>query len=536
MNLIKRKIRIVVLISLILGLSACEEQLIEEPISSYATETFFQTVKQANMAVLGVYNVLGEHTTYGKQLSLIFTLDTDEMNMRGTSIGDEKRQISHYSSNPGGTWIRTTWMELWKGIERANICINKIPEMDLYENGTEDQVKLLKRYLGEAKFLRGMIYFDLVRTWGAVPLKTNPTKAGDDLYLERSSIQEIYNLIDQDMKEAAELVPWLSELSTNEERVSKGAVLGIHARACLMMGGYYLDYQDGQLKRLDTYKSYYQKALDLTKRVMESGEHGLNDSYERVFRNYCENIVDNKESMFEIGLYNPEGNSGNCGIIGTYNSPKVNAKSPYGGASSFVNTTPVVYERFSEDDLRRDVAIATYEVLANGSQKELTGKKEWQWAPGKWRRDWHSAGPKDRNNTDINWVILRYSDVLLMRAEAENEINEGPNDEAYGAINLVRERAGIDHIPTGLDKEEFFEALKNERVLELCFEGWRKLDLYRWNIMGETLRSYEAQCKEMYTKAPVIMGTLFDDNKDELLPIPQREIDENTNFQQNWGY
>ncbi len=526
---------IMLLLAFFAMFTACEDELMEEPISQYAAETFFQNPVQANMAVLGVYDILGEADTYGKQLSMIYTTDTDLQHMRGANFSGDKRLICHYNASPGLQWIEKTWLYLWIGIERANVVIAKIPEMDAYTNGTEEDINLLKRYLGEAKFLRGLFYFDLVRNWGTVPIKTIPTKAGDDLNISRAPLSQVYDLIDQDMTDAAELVPWLSEIGTMNERVSKGAVLGIHARICLARGGYYLDL-DGVRKRVDNYQEYYQKAANLTKRVIDSGEHELNSSYEKVFRNYCENVVDSKESMFEVGFFNPEGGTKNSGIIGSYNGPKTHPKSPYGRANSFINTTPVVYNRFSENDLRRDVAIATYEVLEDGSHKERTGKKKWQWAPGKWRRDWHTAAPKNPNNTDINWVLLRYSDVLLMYAEAENEINNGPTTTAYDAINQVRARAGIEDIATGLNKDDFFEAIKNERALELCFEGWRKLDLYRWNILGETLRNYEAECKAMYSKAPIVMGTHFDDNKDELLPIPMREIDENINMVQNFGY
>jgi hypothetical protein len=389
--------------------------------------------------------------------------------------------------------------------------------------------------LGEAKFLRGLFYFDLVRFWGTMPIKTTPTKAGDDLFLSRSPLNEVYDLIDQDMTDAAILVPWLSEIGSMNERINKGAVLGIHARINLARGGYYLDI-DGVRKRVDNYRDYYQKASDLTAQVIASGEHELNSNYEEVFRNYCENIVDGKESMFEVGFFNPEGATTNSGIIGSYNGPKTHPNSPYGRANSFINTTPIVLNRFAENDIRRDVSIATYEVLVDGSHKERTGKKVWEWAPGKWRRHWVKDAPKNPNNTDINWVLLRYSDVLLMHAEAENEINNGPSSAAYEAINMVRARAEVEDIPSGLSKDDFFEVLKDERALELCFEGWRKLDLYRWNILGETLRAYEAECKALYSNAPVVMGINFDDNKDELLPIPQREIDENINFKQNFGY
>ncbi|TKG94241.1 RagB/SusD family nutrient uptake outer membrane protein [Puteibacter caeruleilacunae] len=521
---------------ILMGLVSCEDRLLEEPTSQYAAETFFESTAQANMAVLGIYDVLGESNAYGRNLSVALMMDTDIQHASGTNLNNDKRMVAHYEANPVAGNLESTWLNLWKGIERANVVIQEIPQMDLFEHGSEEEQNTLKAYLGEAKFLRGMLYFDLVRVWGAVPVKLMPTDANDDMMLERASLKEVYDQIDIDMSEAGDLVPWQSEKGVEEERISKGGVLGIHARVCLNRGGYYLDV-DGQKKRVENYKEYYQKAIELTQRVMDSGEHGLENNYEQIFRNYCENKVSTWETLFEVGLFNPEGGSGNTGIIGTFNGPSVHADSPYGRANSQVKTSPVFYAKFSSEDLRKDVAVARYKVLADGSKKELTSDKdEWGWAPGKWRRDWHTAAPKNVNNTDINWVIIRYSDVLLMHAEAQNEINEGPNADAYNAINQVRSRAGVEDLEEGLSKLEFFEILKDERALELSFEGLRKLDLYRWGILGETLRAHEAACLKWYKKAPVVMGKYFDDNKDELMPIPQREIDENANMIQNFGY
>jgi hypothetical protein len=537
MKNLKIKILITFTACVLFIFTGCEDRLVEEPISQYSLESFFKTTAHANMAVLGIYDVLGDADTYGKHLSMTFTVDTDVAQMRGTTLKNDRDMITHYQANPNLGWIETVWSRLWNGIERANVAITRIPEMDLYKNGTEEEKAILEMYLGEAKFLRGLIYFDLVRNWGTVPLKTKPTKATDNMDISRANIKDVYDLIEKDMEDAAVVIPWQSEKASINERASKEAVLGIHARVCLGRAGYYLD-TDGQKKRLDDYKQAYERVRDLTQRIIDERGQLMfrGDDYEKIFRNYVEGVVNTDESIFEVGLYNPEGDKDNTGIIGTWNSPKSHADSPYGRANSYINTTPIFYNKFQNGDIRRDVAIATYEILKDGSKKQFTGKKEFQWAPGKWRRDWNPEPPKNPNNTDINWVLLRYADVYLMHAEAQNEINEGPNTEAYNAINEVRNRASIDNLPDNLSKDAFFEAVKNERALELCFEGWRKFDLNRWGILGETLRSHQAACLEYDKKAPVVMATYFDDNKDELLPIPQRERDENHNMSQNYGY
>src|SRR5690606_5129595 len=138
-----------------------------------------------------------------------------------------------------------------------------------------------------------------------------------------------------------------------------------------------------------------------------------------------------------------------------------------------------------------------------------------------------------------------YADVLLMRAEAENEINDGPTPEAYNAINMVRRRAfgmplttpnATVDIPDGLLKDKFFEKIQEERAFELCYEGWRKFDLIRWNILGESLRKAETALKSHRSNFPYIAGTYFVDNKNELYPIPAKERDVNTSLSQNPFY
>ena len=331
------------------------------------------------------------------------------------------------------------------------------------------------------------------------------------------------------------MLPWSSKIPEAGERANKAAALGTHARACLARGGYYLDVYEKTRTRVSNYKEHYAKAASLTKRIMDSGEHSLNPSYEQLFRNYCEFKVEPKESIFEIAFFNPEGANNGSGLIGTYNGPPANLNYIYGRANSFFNTTPLFRASFAENDIRRDIAVADFEILADGTLKPIPESKDHLYTPGKWRRNWHVQEPKDPNNTDVNFVYLRYADVLFMRAEAENEVNDGPNAAAYAAINEVRQRAGLDAL-SGLSKEDFFEALQKERTWELCFEGWRKFDLIRWNKLGDALRKTQSDLVQHRENFPYVAGENFDDNKDELWPIPQFDMDKNLNLFQNPGY
>ncbi len=527
----------------LVSLISCKKWLEEKPYSLYAAETYFTNVSEAKKSVLGAYEPLSNSYTYGFYSSLVFDIDSDLGQMDGTGFSNDNRTLAHYNFTPGHAYLANFWTTIYNGINRANLVIQKVPQMDLFQNGSDADKTELKRILGEAKFLRGLYYFDLVRFFGDVPFKLEPTQATDNMSIGKTDREVIYDQIIKDMLEAAQDIPWVSKI-TLDERISKGAVKGILARVYLGRGGYSLR-QDGTMKRPANYKDYYAAALQQTKEIMESGEHSLNPSYETIFRNYCQLKLEPKESMFEVAFFNATGGNDNSGYIGTWNSPVCNPASSYGRANSFYKTLPIFQKSYAAADLRRDVAVATFQIDASNQIVQYTGSNDRLWAPGKWRRNWQNTSPKDLNNTDINWVLLRYADVLLMRAEAENEVNSGPNAAAYEAVNMVRRRgyglsvtatSAVADIAAGLSKEQFLTMLQKERAFELCFEGFRKFDLTRWNIIGKTLRETEAALKAYRNNFPYIAGTYFRDNKHELYPIPTREIELDPKITQNPNY
>ena len=532
-----------ILILISVSISSCKKWLEEKPYSLYAAETYFTSVAQAKKAVLGAYEPLSNSYTYGFYSSLVFDIDSDLGQMDGTGFSNDNRTLAHYNVTPGHSYIANFWTTIYNGINRANLVIQKIPAMDLFQNGTDADKTALKQILAEAKFLRGLYYFDLVRFFGDVPFRLDATQATDNMSIGKTDREQIYDQIIKDMLEAIEDIPWNSQKET-DERVSKGAVKGILARVYLGRGGYSLR-QDGTMKRPENYKEYYAAALQQTKEVMESGEHALNASYEAIFRNYCQLKLEPKESMFEVAFFNATGENANSGVIGTWNSPVCDAASSYGRANSFYKALPIFQKSYAAADLRRDVAVATFQINASNAIVQYTGNNDRLWAPGKWRRNWQNPSPKNLNNTDINWVLLRYADVLLMRAEAENEVNEGPTAAAYDAVNMVRRRgfglpvttpSATADIPAGLAKDQFLTMLQKERAFELCYEGFRKFDLIRWNIIGKTLRDTEAALKAYRSNFPYIAGTYFKDNKHELYPIPSREIELDPKLTQNPNY
>ena len=544
-NIAKSIIRIMLIGSVLISPS-CKKWLNEKPQSQFAASTFFANENEAYMATMGVYEVMSSTQTYGFNISMVFDIDTDIAQMSGADFSNDPRVIAHYGVTPVHGYLLQAWSMLYKGIDRANLVIQQVPIMSQFTNGTATEKTDLKRMLAEAKFLRGFYYAELSRLFGDVPMKLKPTQASDDLQLPRTDRMVVYTQVIKDMTEAIDDIPWASQ-KTSDERLSKGAVKGILARVALFAGGYSLR-QNGQMERPANYKDYYNIALQQTKDIMASGEHILNVSYEQIFRNQCKLVLEPKENMFEVAFYNSSGASANSSWIGTWNAPVADAGNPYGRANSFYKTTALFQKSYQAGDLRRDVAVCTYKIDAKGNQVPLTtGRQDETWSPGKWRRDWQGSSPKDLNNTDINWCVLRYADILLMRAEAENEINEGPSPDAYNAINMVRRRAygkpltsadATADLSAGLNKSTFLDRIKQERAWELCFEGMRKADLIRWNILGPSLRLAQAALKAYRSNYAYVAGTNFMDNKHELFPIPAAEfdVDHNQGFKQNPNY
>ncbi len=525
----------------------CEELLEETPVSYYTSDTFYKNTDHSNMAVLGIYDILAKKETYGMYISLNYPMDSDISQMSGLQLTSDKRIISHYAATPSRPYLFSTWRTLYNGVERANVAIKAIPEMEVYKNGlvvttnpdndevTETKNKdrtTLDRHLAEAHFLRAFFYFDLVRLWGDVPLKLNPSEFTDNHHLSRTDRELVYDQIIKDLEFAAKSIPNVSEKSI-DERVSKGAVLGILTRVYMYRAGYSLR-ANHKMERPTNYLDYYQKAAETAKLVIDSNEHQLNSDFGKIFKNYHRYTLEPKESMFEVGFFSINGEGG-AGTIGTWGAcVKQDGKNSFARAQAYTLVTKSFYDSFETNDFRRDTSVVTFEIK-KGVFKSYGSKYE-KYTPGKYRRYWIAEDPKNPNNTDINWTVLRYSDVLLMYAEALNEVNNGPSVDAFSAINKVRSRVNLSNLNTGLTYDGFKKAIISERAHELCFEGLRKFDLIRWNLLGSYLRKTQAELKAMKSKYPYVAGTNFVDNKHELFPIPQLERDENPNLTQNPKY
>lgn len=581
---------ILILVILATGVSSCKKYLEVEPVSSFGTDYIFSNVVNAEKAVLGIYYRLTGDNGYGIRLSMYYPYDDDLMMGQGGNPypDNERRDIAHYNVKPSNTQLAAPFNQLYDGIERANIAIANIPQMALYETGSASEKRGLRRLHGEALTLRAQFYHELIRNWGDVPAQFEPSSVEPDLFKAKTDRDSIYERLLDDLALATTLVPWRTEVA-RDERITQGAVRALRARIALYRGGWSLR-RSGQMERGSNHQQYYQIARDETQAIMQSNQHSLNPSFEAVFKNYIagKQIEPNGEVIWEVAM-----GGGNSGLgdskLGYYNGPRVN-----NNGNSALTILPTYFYMFDSTDTRRDVTIAPYFILASGNTiTARIGRNLAVINDGKFRRDWIPGGIQTGPQYfGVNWPLFRYSDVLLMFAEAENEINNGPTAAAKSALEQVRTRAfGNANLigTTPSDYAGFFNAIVKERALELGGEGIRKYDLIRWNLLAQRLEQTKSQLAAMsarqapfntfpdymfykndspilewlnsfyksntigntappgYTRVEWVRASIgttilryyaeaFDPNKNELLPIPQASIDANPRLTQDYGY
>lgn len=476
---------------------SCEDYLTVNPVSQFGPDFVFSSVETTTNAAMGVYAMLGGDQGYGIRLSMYYPYDNDEMMGQGPGTADnERRDIAHYNVQPSNTQLRQPFEQLYRGIERANICIYYIPKMEMYNSGSDAEKAALSRLYGEVLTLRAQFYFELIRNWGDVPAQFVPSSFSTDLFLPKADRDVTYDQILADLEVAAPLVPWRTEVPA-EERITQGAVRALRARIALAAGGYSL--RGTAMTRRSDYRDLYQIARDETKAIIDNGAHNLNPSFIAIFKDYvcAHQIEPNGEVIWEVGASGGSSGTGDT-KLGYYNGPRANGK-----GNSALTVLPTTFYAFDQNDTRRDVTCAPYNLDVN---KNIVAVGLNSIFDGKYRRAWiePSAFESTGQYFGLNWVMIRYSDVLLMFAEAENELNNGPTADAIAQFEKVRLRAFggnaglIGTTPT--DYAGFFEAIKKERMLELCGEGVRKYDLIRWNILGQRLEEVKVEMQKIADK------------------------------------
>lgn len=477
----------------IFGISSCKKYTVVEPISQYGIDQVFSDVSNTYNALVGVYDELQGDNGYGIRISMYYPYDTDEGIVSG-NIDNGRRGVGRYQLLLTNSEIANPFRQLYRGIEKANLCIEQIPLMEKYKSGTATEQRELKRMYGEALTLRAQFYHELIRNWGDVPAPMVPAYKQPDLFVPQADRDTTYNKILNDLAVAIDLLPWRTDAGPRNERITKGAAKALRARIALARGGFSLR-QNGQMERRSDYLTYYEMAKKECEELMaRRDQHTLNPSYIDIWRKLTSFQYDPQaEILLEVGAGG--GNSNSDSRMGNYDGPNLSNASRFGAGGGGIVMLPNYFYAFDSADSRRDVTITHYQVTSATNIKSQRRLGEMN--TGKYRRDWRNPLlPGTVLNVGYNWSVIRFSDVLLMYAEAVNEINNGPTAEAIAAFEEVRRRAfsgnaaQIGTTPT--DKAGFFNAIVNERYLEFGHEGIRKYDLLRWNLLATKIAEAKA--------------------------------------------
>ena len=529
---------------------------------------YMKNAAEAENVLLGVYRDMVQDGIYGFHLSLYFTIPSDIAKVTGNST-DGLRLIPSNAYTSSQTEIATTWANLYSAIYDANDFIETLGQkIGTYDEGNYKKAAV---YMAEARCLRAMYYFELVRWFGNVALITNTAQSRQHpSTFTQADPADVYKFIETDLQYAIDNLPYSVDdniRSDNSFRLSKVAALGLLTKVYATWAGYPVH---------DTSK--WENAAKTAKILVESGKHHLLSDFEQLWKNTCNGVWDDEESLIEVSFYAPTvtGVSANdpCGRIGKWNGVQASGIRSVRNAGNWrVIPTFLRDWKDRESDNRWKYSFADYKygkntttgedgvklvINASGNIEDAIKddakdalKKSYidNVCPRKWDTEEYVNSANyliDANLSNINWYILRYADVLLLYAEALNEWKQGPTDEAYKAINMVRRRGFGLPVETdnsasdlsGLSYDEFQKAVRNERAYELAFEGHRRQDLVRWGIYYDSIRKTAQDLVDWYSAGDefYVCVDYTKKNKNELLPIPQQEMDLCTQFNQNPGW
>ena len=479
-----------------LTLAACNDYLDVDVPSKSSNEDIYTSETETSLALNEVYAKALTDNTFGNMAYNNMLLNSD---VDFSAKADEVAQLNaprRFDCTAESSDTEKFWNALYSGVETANNFIYNLENSEMYSTENAN----LTQMLGEAKVLRAMFYYELLCYWGDIPFSMLPTYVTQEFILPITIRDEIYKQLIEDLEGIAPLMKTVSEISDGVERPSKEACWAMIARLALQAGGYSLRPADGskygKMARPANSQEFYQKARTYADMVIQSGTHALNKEYKQVFIDECNFIVNNNDDViFEL----PFG-SGDTGQWGYRQGPQAKSYEGktahvWGEANGGVQVTPFYRFSFDEKDLRRDYITCFWYYETEGQPAVHHNYTSYN---GKWSKLWNTLGLGDITTgaTGINFAYLRYSDVLLMFAEAENELN-GPTEAAQNALKAVRKRAfsSADHAEkvdayvatAAASKADFLDAVLDERAWEFAGENMRWKDLVRNNQYSEKL-------------------------------------------------
>lgn len=414
-------------IVLFLSLGSCKKFLETEPTDFLNPDNYYETEAQLQFARAGAYSILGAGNLWGTTANYLLNFSADEgyMNRATLTTGPW-----NYFYSTGDQYLTGMWLNLFNGVNRVNVVLENLDKNPGIPQAKRDAIR------GEMFFLRGYYYFMLAQYFGGVPIKTASTTSVVDVDIARNSLKEVYEQILKDMTAAEPLVPSIATLGYSGA-INKSAVRGLLARVNLHMAG-------EPLKD----KTRYAEASKWAKMVIDDAVagHNLNPSYPQIFINLAQDKYDIKESLWEVEFWG----NGADQFVETTNNGWINGPSsanPVARADAYMSITSKFYDSYEDGDNRKYWNIPHFNYAATGAAGTKvviaapnTGALKNARTVGKYRREFETLLPRAATTTPQNVILLRFSDILLMWAEAENEINGSPTPAAIEAVNRVRRR------------------------------------------------------------------------------------------------
>jgi hypothetical protein len=486
---------------------SCTKQLDKRDPSRPDSDSYFKTADELLKGTNAIYSIVHSASLVAREWYFLHDLRSDDVKSGGGQLEVPRAQILNGAISPSNAVMNSVWTGLYTTIHRANVVIANAPNVT-------DNDELRNRCVGEAKFFRAWAYFELVSMWGPVPIYTEPVSNPND-FQPRAPEEDVYALIEQDLKDAANALP-ATYSDADRGRVTKGAANAMLGRALMQKGD-------------------YAGARTALKAVESSNLYSLTNNY---LDNFLEETEFNQESVFEVVFFDRGDNGFAWGYTGDgAGEPQSTVRNQEYCPVAWRNLIPSEYyvnefERVAtgaaKDDPRFAMSVYrtgdTYNngqtVLTdehqNGNTTKLMGvdqKISWRKFMLLYKMSFDDAQFHPGGN---NQRIIRYAEVLLMLAECENEL-DNPT-EAIKYLNMVRARPTVDMPPYPTtqfpvsNKLEIQKAIMHEKTVELGGEEIRNRDILRWRKKG------------YFTTEPL---SWFVPGRDELLPIPQQEIDNN---------
>ncbi len=483
-------------LSIILMCSSCSDNFLDKnPLDEVSSQTFWKSESDAYIALVGVYSRL-QASIYSVTR---YNLDCLTDNGYNTQNSDQVMNISRGDILPStGGVINAMYNDAYKGISSCNVFLQNIADLDMNQTTKS-------RYIGEVKFIRAWFYFNLQQFYGDVVIYATPPTV-EESKIKQSTSQQVLDFIHSDLDDAIASLPNEAYMGN----IVKNSALALKAKVHLHGGE-------------------WTQAAALTGQIMSSGKTSLYNDYTGLF------LTSGQESnpdeiLFSSKFLAPDNTHWYQIYVGWWSQPNprqelvdsylcidglpINSSPLYNSADPYSNRDPRLLQTIQVEPWLIDGQEIQQETTETGFRVQKGVDK--------------AIGPIGYDVlSDMDIIHLRYADVLLMYAEAQNEA-VGPDQSVYDVVNEVRSRVGMPDLVAGLTKDEMRDSIRYERRIELAFEGHRYLDLKRWGTIQDALSAVD--------EPGLGVGGLNFKSHHYNWPFPQSEIDRNPELDQKSGY